>query len=100
MKDFRAVCSQIYPNIVSQAKYLVKFVPIKSADNNYIPGKYIIRVEIAVGDQKTIYTYKEVKGEFVAIRTANEVLKRDVNQQTLSIFKQMLLNPKKIHPIH
>lgn len=59
LKAYKYICQEIQPDIVAQSKYAVKFVPIKQSDGKYIPGKYVVRVEVRKGDEKSYYTIKD-----------------------------------------
>lgn len=51
---------KIYPDIVTNNKYMVQFVPVKSREtNNFIAGAYVIRVIIEYGDRDSIYYFND-----------------------------------------
>jgi hypothetical protein len=37
--------------------YIIKFVPIKSDNGQYVKGKYVIRIQIKVGSPQNLYSY-------------------------------------------
>jgi hypothetical protein len=53
--------------------YSVKFVPIKTNKQDFIPGKYVLRIKIKAGSRQNMYSYINdgESIEYLAFRTAN-----------------------------
>jgi hypothetical protein len=53
-----AIAKTIYPNIISNLKLNVQFVPLKSqSTNQFIPGAYLIRIIVSPGERDCIYFF-------------------------------------------
>lgn len=83
LKYFRVLCEKISPEIVNLQLYKLEFVPLRNPakKNEWVPGKYIIRLRVEMGSQKELYSFRKSDGEeLFAFRTENEVLSKKMGQ--------------------
>lgn len=88
----------IYPNIISNLKLNIQFVPIKSHTTmQFIPGAYLIRVIVEYGNRDSVYFFTENEIDYYYFRTQKQVLR----QRTVDVweeFKNRLKNPLEVPP--
>lgn len=65
------IAQSIEPDIISNKMYTVEFVPIKSSynRNNYIAGRYLVKINLKFGIRDEIYSYKDDHKDYFAFRT-------------------------------
>lgn len=102
LKSIRRIAESLSPDILTNKFYNVQFVPIRSSQppNNYISGRFIVKIIIRYGQRDEIYSYRYDDKDYFSFRTENEVIHRD-GREVLNAYRERLKNPLPIPmPIH
>lgn len=92
------MAKKIYPDIVTNNKYIVQFVPVKSRDtNNFIAGAYVIRVIVEYGERDSIYFFNDTIEDLYMFRQEKQVIRKKTSE-ALEILKKRIKEPMAVPP--
>lgn len=76
--EFTKLMKKIYPDILSNSKIDMQFVPVrKHSSNDYIPGCYVIRVIVEYGERDRVYFFTANNEDIYVFRTQKQVIRRE-----------------------
>lgn len=91
---------KIYPDVLSNSKVDIQFVPVRTNTGQYIPGTYVIRVMVEYGERDRVYYFKEGKEDFYYFRREKQILIRSTNaalDEQVNRARKPLEIPPKLH---